>query len=407
MAKFKYDVRGSNGQVVSGVIEAGSLADATAKVRANGGYLVNIAPCGGGDMLDKLRNVRLELGPGLRDLHGFTTQLAVMVRAGINIRNAIHDIADQVENHRFKSILESIRDDVESGRPFSEALADYPKVFPPLYINMIRASELSGSLSSMLGRIAANLNSQMETRSMVRGAMIYPVILASLAIGATIFLLTWVLPRFTVMFEGKEDRLPQTTKMLMGLSDFLRLRWKWLVAGVVAMVVAFKFGTKTPTGSLYWDRCKLKMPLAGKMFRALYITRGVQTLGELVNAGVPMLETLQITADISGNQVHRNMWLEVRKQVQEGSRITPPLRKMGVLPTNVIQMIAAGEESGNLGEVLAEVSTFYMRELKERIKAFTSMLEPMMICVMGVVVGFIALSIIMPVFKMSSIAAGK
>jgi type IV pilus assembly protein PilC len=407
MARFKYDVRGSDGKVVSGQIDAPSMNEATARVRANGGYLVNIAPCDASSVLDKIRNFRVEFGPGLKDLHSFTTELSVMIRAGINIRNAISDISEQIENQRFKKVVLQIRDQVESGKPFSDALAEFPGVFPPLYINMIRASELSGSLAGMLTRIAANLNSQLETRSMVRGAMVYPMILAVLSVSATVFLLTWVLPRFTVVFKGKEEHLPKPTKMLMGASAFLRGYWQFLVAGIVALVVAFRFGTKTTTGELLWDRCKLKMPLASKMFKALYISRGMQTMGELVNAGVPMLETLQITAAISGNRVHRDMWLEVRKQVKEGSRITPPLRKMGILPVNVTQMIAAGEESGNLGEVLSEVSSYYMRELKERIKAFTSMLEPIMIVIMGVVVGFIAMSIILPVFKMSTMAGER
>jgi type IV pilus assembly protein PilC len=407
MAKFKYDVRGADGKVVSGQIEAASMSEATARIRSNGGYLVNIAPVGGGDLLEKLRNFRVELGPGLKDLHSFTTELSVMIRAGINIRNAISDISEQIENYRFKKVVLEVRDQVESGKPFSDALAEHPDIFPPLYINMIRASELSGSLASMLTRIAANLNAQLETRSMVRGAMVYPAILAFLSVSATVFLLTWVLPRFTVVFKGKEEHLPKPTKMLMGASAFLRGYWQLLVAGIVAIVVAFKFGTKTTMGELWWDRAKLKMPLASKMFKALYISRGMQTMGELVNAGVPMLETLQITAAISGNRVHRDMWMEVRKQVKEGSRITPPLRKMGILPVNVTQMIAAGEESGNLGEVLSEVSSYYMRELKERIKAFTSMLEPIMIVIMGVVVGFIAMSIILPVFKMSTMAGER
>ncbi len=407
MGKFKYDVRGADGKVVSGQIEAASMSEATARIRSNGGYLVNIAPAGGGDFMEKLRNFRVELGPGLKDLHSFTTELSVMIRAGINIRNAISDISEQIENYRFKKVILNVRDQVESGKPFSDALAEHPDIFPPLYINMIRASELSGSLASMLTRIAANLNAQLETRSMVRGAMVYPAILAFLSVSATVFLLTWVLPRFTVVFKGKEEHLPKPTKMLMGASAFLRGYWQLLVAGIVAVVVAFKFGTKTTMGELWWDRAKLKMPLASKMFKALYISRGMQTMGELVNAGVPMLETLQITAAISGNRVHRDMWMEVRKQVKEGSRITPPLRKMGILPVNVTQMIAAGEESGNLGEVLSEVSSYYMRELKERIKAFTSMLEPIMIVIMGVVVGFIAMSIILPVFKMSTMAGER
>ena len=408
MAKFKYEIRDNTGNVASGVIEAGSLAEATATARNYGGYLLNVQPMvGGGSFLEKMQNFRVEFGPSLKDLYTFTNQLAVMIRAGINIRNAISDIGDQVENMKFKAMIVQIKNDVESGKSFSDALMRYPKTFPPLYVNMVRASELSGNLAHMLGRISATLSAQVETRSMVKGAMVYPAILGILAVSATVFLLTWVLPKFTGVFKGKEQHLPKPTKMLMGLSWFLRTYWQVIVGVLAAAAVAFRFAVKTPTGGMYWDRCKLRLPLFKRMFRAMYIARGLQTMGELINAGVPMLDTLQITGDVSGNQVYRDMWLEVRRCVKEGSKIADPLSRQNILPRNVIQMIAAGEESGNLGEVLNEVSAFYHRELKDTIKAVTSMLEPIMIVFMGVVVGFIAMSIILPVFKMSSIASGK
>lgn len=409
MAKFKYEIRDNSGNISGGVLEAENLSAATSQARNYGGYLVNIVPVGGdgASFLEKLQNFRVEFGPGLKDVYTFTNQLAVMIRAGINIRNAIADIGEQVENVKFKEMIRQIKDDVESGKPLSDALAKYPKTFPPLYVNMVRAAELSGNLAHMLGRISATLAAQVETRSMVRGAMVYPAILGILAVGATIFLLTWVLPKFTGVFKGKEQHLPKPTKMLMGLSWFLRSYWQVIVGAIGAAAVAFRFAIKTPTGALYWDHTKLKLPLFKRMFRAMYIARGLQTMGELINAGVPMLDTLQITADVSGNRIYSDMWEDVKNSVKEGSKIADPLNRHNILPRNVIQMIAAGEESGNLGEVLNEVSTFYHRELRDTIKAVTSMLEPIMIVFMGVVVGFIAMSIILPVFKMSSIASGK
>ncbi len=409
MAKFKYEIRDNSGNISSGVLEAGSQAEATAQARNYGGYLMNVVPVGGsgGSFLDKVQNFRVEFGPGLKDVYTFTNQLAVMIRAGINIRNAIADIGSQVENAKFKAMIQQIKEDVEAGKPFSEALAKYPKTFPPLYVNMVRAAELSGNLAHMLSRISATLAAQVETRSMVKGAMVYPAILGILAVSATVFLLTWVLPKFSGVFKGKEQHLPKPTKMLMGLSWFLRTYWQVILGVIAALAIAFRFAIKTPTGGYYWDRTKLKLPLFKRMFRAMYIARGLQTMGELVNAGVPMLETLQITADVSGNRVYSDMWEDVKNAVKEGSKIADPLSRHAILPRNVIQMIAAGEESGNLGEVLTEVSQFYHRELKDTIKAVTSMLEPVMIVFMGVVVGFIAMSIILPVFKMSSLASGK
>jgi type IV pilus assembly protein PilC len=404
MPTFKYELRESNGEITTGVVQADSLMEATNQARASGGYVLNVKPLGGAaSWLERLRNVKVEFGPGLKDVYTFTNQLAVMIKAGINIRNAIAEIADQVENEKFRKIIQRIKDDVEAGRPFSEALTRYPRVFPPLYVNMVRASELSGNFAHMLERIAATLASQLETRSMIRGAMVYPAVIGLMAVSATIFLLTWVLPRFTVLFVGKEDLLPKPTVMLMAFSDFLRTYYQILLGAFFALVAGFRFGVRTPTGRLYWDRCKLKLPLFKRMFTALYITRSLQTMGELINAGVPMLDTIEITGEVSGNVVYKNMWMRVHKSVKEGSKIVDPLSSQRLLPRNVVQMISAGEESGNLGDVMAEVAGYYQRELKDTIKSVTSMIEPMMIVIMGVVIGFIAMSIILPIFKMSKV----
>ncbi len=353
--------------------------------------------------LDKLRAISIEFGPGLRDVQAFTTQLAVMLKAGINIRDAISGVAEQVQNKKFQQILNEICENVESGIPFSEALSKHPKVFKPLYVNMIRASELSGSLAAMLDRLAKFLDSQIETRTMVISAMVYPIIIGVMAIVTVIFMLTFVLPRFTSLFAGKEDLLPAPTIMLLAISDFLQNQWYLAIGSIIALGVGIKLLLKTEKGAQTWDKIKLRIPLMGKMFRALYISQSMNTMAELLNAGVGMLQTLEITADIAGNSVYRNMWLDVRTAVKQGDRLTTKLLELDILPRNVIQMIAAGENSGKLGEVTQDVAAFYHRELRGAIKTVTSMIEPLMIVVMGVIVGFIAMSIILPIFKMSSV----
>lgn len=408
MPSFRYEIRKPDSSVDAGIIEAGSLTEATDTLRARGGYLLDVSRAGGSEalnILDKMRSVSIEAGPGLKDVLNFTNQLAVMIKAGINIRNAIDGIAQQVDKPKFRRIIEQIKADVESGQPFSEALAKHPKVFSPLYVNMVRASELSGNFGQMLKRIAEYIAQQVETRSMVRGAMVYPAIIAFMAVSTTIFLLTWVLPRFTALFAGKEDLLPKPTLMLVGLSEFMRANWYMLLAGTVALAVGFRYAIRTRSGAYYWDVAKLRIPLFCRMFRALYINRSLQTMGELVNAGVPMPETLSITADVSGNTLYRNMWQRVHKSVTEGEKIVSPLSNQTLLPRNVVQMISAGEESGNLGDVLRDIASFYGRELRDTIKAVTSMIEPLMIILMGLLVGFIAMSIILPIFKMSSLVS--
>src|SRR5438093_639259 len=287
MPTYRYETKNASGQVTAGVINAANLAAASAQIRGRGEYILALAPAEDPTKKKQVFSLNISFGPGAKDVQNFTSQLAVMIRAGISIRAAIEGISDQVENPKFKTMLQQMKRDVEGGKQFSDALTRFPKVFSPLYINMVKASELSGGFSRMLDKIAAYLAQQIETKSMVRGAMIYPGIIGTMAIGTTIFLLTFVLPRFMLIFNGKE------------------LTW--------------------------------------------------------------------------------------------------PRPKSPLLPRPVVQMISAGEESGKLGEVLDEVSEFYSRELKAVIKSVTAMIEPLMIVIMGGMVGFIAMSIILPIFKLSSI----
>ena len=403
MPNYRFQARNGQG-VVDGVLEAGDAATAAAMLRGKGLHVMQLSPATSGSSLKSMSSMlNWSSGPSKKDILDFTTQLAVMIRAGISIRQALEGIAEQTTNARFKAILMEIKADIEGGRQFSEAIAKHPKLFGPLYISMVKASEMSGAFARMLDRIAAYLTQELETRKMVVGASIYPGIIATMAIGVTVFLLTFVLPRFAGVFEGKEEALPAPTKFLMSVSDFMVGYW-WVLllvaGGAIASLLLF---IKTELGGFWWDRFKLSMPVAKRMFRALYISRSLHTMGELLNAGVPMLDTLAITGDISGNRLFRKMWRGVHSSVRQGRKIQTHLNKSKLLPKSVVQMVAAGEDSGKLGEVLEEVSDYYHRVLREAIKAVTSMIEPLMIVIMGSVVGFIAMAIILPIFKMSSL----
>jgi type IV pilus assembly protein PilC len=403
MPTYRYEAKDARGKVTAGVLSAANLAAAAQQLRSRGEYILALAPADDANKKKQMFSMNIAFGPGLRDVQNFTSQLAVMIRAGISIRAAIEGISEQVENPKFKKMLVQMKKDVEGGKQFSDALLRYPKTFSPLYINMVKASELSGGFSKMLDRIAAYLLQQIETISMVRGAMIYPGIIGTMAIGTTVFLLTFVLPRFMVIFKGKEAALPLPTKMLLALSGFLVNYWYVLLFAAIAGVWGFILMIRTDWGRLWFDKVKLTVPIFKKMFRALYITRGLHTMGQLINAGVPMLDTIAITAEISGNTLYKRMWRAVYSAVKQGKKISAPLQKSPLLPRAVVQMISAGEESGKLGEVLDEVSEFYARELKAVIKSVTAMIEPLMIVLMGGMVGFIAMSIILPIFKLSSL----
>ena len=405
MPNYRYQARRFDGQVADGIMAAADLTSAAAALRAAGNHVLQLTPVGmsAKSMGDRLKALNQSTGPSARDILNFTSQLAVMIRAGISICGAGDGIAGQSENPKMRARLQAIKADVDSGKQFSEALARHPKYFNALYINMVRASEMSGSFSRMLDRIAAYLAQQIETRAMVIGAMIYPGIIGTLAVGVTIFLLTFVLPKFGAVFDGKEEAMPAPTRFLMALSGFM-VDWWWLVLGsLLGAVIGFCLFVRTGPGGRWFDGVKLKVPIFRRMFRALYISRSLHTMGELVNAGVPMLETLRITGDISGNYHFRHLWRTVFNSVKQGKKIAQPLYKSTLLPKAVVQMVGAGEESGKLGEVLDEISTYYAKQLREVIKTVTSMIEPIMIIVMGSVVGFIAMSIILPIFKLSTL----
>jgi type IV pilus assembly protein PilC len=406
MGNYRYQARNAQGQVQVGVLAADNATSAATVLRNQGLHVMQVsvvaAAASGTGFAAWLREAQSGK-PTQKHVLDFTTQLAVMIRAGINLRAALEGIADQTDHVGFKRVLTQLRTDVEGGKQFSEALSRQPKLFGALYINMVRASEMAGNFSKMLDRIAQYIGQQIETKKMVIGAAIYPSVIGTLAVGVTIFLLTFVLPKFYSVFEGKEDVLPWATTFLMSLSRAMVAYWPYILGCIVVGGGGLFAFCRTELGSFWVDTAKLKVPIVRTMFRSLYISRSLQTMGQLVNAGVPLLDTLAITGEISGNQLYRAMWKRVYTAVKTGKKIVTPMQKDNLLPKAVTQMISAGEEAGKLGEVLDEISVYYSKQLKDAIKAVTGMIEPLMILAMGTIVGFIAMAVILPIFKMSQI----
>src|SRR5918993_4742284 len=259
MPTYRYESKTSAGKIMSGVLSAATIAAASQQLRDRGEYILALAPV---DTSVKKTGVSfsLSMGPSAKDIQNFTSQLSVMIRAGISIRAAIEGISEQVENPKFKDMLIQMKRDVESGKQFSDALMRYPKIFSPLYINMVKASELSGGFSKMLDKIATYLAQQIETSSMVKGAMVYPGIIGTMAIGTTVFLLTFVLPRFMVIFKGKEAALPKPTKLLLWLSDFMVNRWYIILFILATAAWGCFMMLRTDWGRLWFDKAKLTVP---------------------------------------------------------------------------------------------------------------------------------------------------
>ena len=409
MPAYRYELQQESGDLLVGQLVAQSASGAASALKNRGGRIVRLVPLNTietGFWRKVWSVLNAGNGPSKKDILDFTTQLAVMVRAGISLRMSIGGICEHVENDKFKVVLETIIEDIEAGCTFSDAISKFPKLFSPLYVNMVRASELSGSFGHMLDRIAKIITRQIETKKMIVGASIYPAVIGGLATIVTIFLLTFVLPRFAGVFAGKESVLPWPTIFLMDLSAWMTIYW-WTVPIFIAMFTSTLYICgRTERGGVFIDILKLRFPVVRKMLRALYIMRSLQTLGELINAGVPILSALEVTSNIAGNRQYHKLWKDVGEGISDGNRIHEVLNTTTLLPKPVIQMISAGEESGKLGDVLEEISEYYDRVLRDAVKTFTSLLEPAMIVLMGGIVGFIAMAIILPIFKMSAVVSG-
>jgi type II secretory pathway component PulF len=407
MNAYKYQIKRTGGQMMVGVLKAESQMIATQEARALGGTLVELvrlnekdAEAGGwlAQLSDKFGN-----GVGSKEILAFSSQLAVMAKAGIGLTTALDSIGEQITTKGMGNVVRNLKHDVEAGRQFSEALQRFPKVFSVLYVNMVRASELTGSFGHMLERITEYLTQQAETKRQVIGAMVYPLIIVSMAITTTVFMLVFVLPRFMVLFKGREDILPMPTKILMAASASLTGFWYLYVLAAIGFAVGAHYFLKTDFGRTWWDMAKLKIPILRNLCHALYLSRGLRTMGELVNAGVPMLDTIAITAEVSGNIHYARIWQRVHLAIRKGQRIAPTLSRSAFIPVSVAQMISAGEETGTLAEILKDVSEFYDKQLKATIKTVTGAIEPLMIILMGGVVAFIAAAILLPIFKMSQL----
>jgi type IV pilus assembly protein PilC len=394
MQSYTYSARDMLGKLIEGSLEVESRDEAMSKLKRDGLNVIELEEeTRGFDLLPK----RIRLG----DIIFVTSQLAVMVDTGINVSTALGSIAEQESNSALKSVLADLRNRVEGGEDLSSALARHPQQFDKTYIALIKAAEQTGRLGEMLETVANYLRNQLETRQKVRAAMAYPSIMAVLAVGVTIFLLTYILPKFEPMFTRKGVKLPKPTVIMMTASDILLDYWPAWVALAIALAVTYVFGRRTPTGRQIIDWVLINLPIFGPMCRKVTISRSLKTLGTMVASGVSMLEAIRLTAEVAGNYYYEQVWLRVLEQITQGNRIVESLKTEPLMPPTLVQMISAGEETGKLDTVLAKVSSYYDREVEVSLKATTSMIEPLMICAMGVIVGGIALGLLMPIFQLS------
>lgn len=395
MLTFAYQAQDALGELIEGTLEVSTREEALARLKREGLAVLE---------LDET-SPAMELMPRRirqADIIFTTSQLAVMVDTGITLSLAIDTIAQQEANPALKRVLLDLKSAVESGEDFSAALARHPKQFDKTFIALIKASEQTGTLGEMLETVANYLRSQLETKQKIRAAMAYPAVMAVLAVGVTIFLLTYILPKFEPLFSRKGVKLPTPTIMMMTASTILIDYWYCWVAALTALTLSYAFGRNTEPGRKILDWIQINLPIVGPMSRKVTLSRSVRTLGTMVASGVSMLDAIRLTAEVASNWYFEQAWLYVLDQVTEGKRVSEALRdEPGLFPPTLVQMIGAGEETGKLDFVLGKVSTFYDREVETTLKATTSMIEPLMICLMGVIVGGIALGLLMPIFQLS------
>jgi type IV pilus assembly protein PilC len=395
MLTFAYQASDPLGDVVEGTLEVASREEALSKLKREGLNVLELDEQGPGFDL---------FARGIRqaDIIFATNQLAVMVDTGITLSQALGSIADQEANPALRRVLMDLKQGVESGDDFSTALARHPHCFDKTFISLIKASEQTGTLGEMLDTVATYLRSQLETRQKIRAAMAYPAVMAALAVGVTIFLLTYILPKFEPLFSRKGVKLPKITVAMMSASNLLLNYWPYWVVGLVAVVLTYVFGRKTEPGRKILDWVKIHLPIIGTMSRKVALSRCVRTLGTMVASGVSMLDALKLTAEVAGIWYYEQAWLRVLDLVTQGQRISESLQdERDLFPSTLVQMIGAGEETGKLDVVLGKVSSFYDKEVETSLKATTSMIEPLMICAMGVIVGTIALGLLLPIFQLS------
>jgi type IV pilus assembly protein PilC len=343
-------------------------------------------------------------GGGVRpkDLVIFTRQFATMISAGLPLIQCLEILEEQIDNKAFQKTIGGMRSAVETGTSLSEALAKYPKVFSSLYVSMVSAGEMGGVLDVVLDRLAIYLEKINALRRKVKGAMAYPALVMLIAILVTLFLLTFIIPSFSRLFAESGLALPLPTRIVMGLSNFLLSNWYYIFLGLIVLAYSVRRFYHTEVGRRRIDRLLLKVPQIGSVLLKSSIARFTRTLGTLLESGVSILDALDITANTSGNKVIQEGILEVKKGIERGTTIAEPLKKSGVFPGMVVQMVGVGEKTGDLDKMLNKIADFYEEEVDVAISALASIIEPVMICIMGVLVGGMVVAMYLPIFNLAN-----
>lgn len=396
MPAFAYKAVDASGRTVRNRMEAENEQAVVAKLREQALTVTDVKPLGGS--LGGKSFGKKKLKP--KSLVVFSRQFATMIDAGIPILRCLDILSGQCKDVTLKVALETVTADVKGGIALNEALVKHPMVFSKLYVNMIKAAEVGGILDQILDRLAGFLEYEADIRGKIKGAMMYPVMVLIFSVVMLFALFSFVLPKFKEIFEGMDVELPPVTAGLFAMGDFMQKAWWIIVVLFIAGWIGLKQYSRTPKGRYQMDYFKLKFPIVGELALKMAIARFTRTFGTLINSGVPMMRSLEIVGETLGNAVLADAVERTRSSIREGQKLSQPLANSGLFPSMVTTMIDVGEESGRLSEMLVKIGDFYDSEVEATVKGITSMIEPMLIIFMGGIVGFIAISVMTPIFKL-------
>ncbi len=399
MPTYRYVAKENTGKTVSGVLDYSDKSLLIDALRKKGLIIISINEAVKKRSGIGAKKVKLE------DIVIFSRQLATMVDSGIPLVQAADILYDQIEKPYFKSVVATIRDDIEVGSSFSEALSKHPNVFSALYINMVKAGESSGALDDILDRLATYLEKTNTLQRKVKSSLIYPAVVVTMAMLITLVMLLKVIPTFKGIFAMLGGTLPFPTRILILVSDTLRSMFLYVVVIFAALAFAAKAYMKTPQGRSVFDRIILRLPILGILFRKIAVAKFTRTLATLVKSGVPILVSLDIVGRTAGNTVIEKALSDVRKSIKEGENIADPLAKSGAFPPMVVRMIRVGEQTGELEKMLGKIADFYDDQVDAAVSGLTSLIEPLIIAFLGVVIGGIVIAMFLPVFKMTELIA--
>jgi len=404
MAKFNWEAKSRTGALQKGVMEANTKMLVEAQLRKFGFSNITIKEEGKGlsFKIPGMGGKKVET----KDLVVFTRQFATMIDSGLPLVQCLEILSSQQENKTFKEVLLKVKENVESGSTFADALARHPKVFDQLYVNLVAAGEVGGILDTILNRLAAYIEKAMKLKKQIKGAMVYPATIMSIAVIVVGVILIFVIPTFAKMFQEFGGELPAPTKIVIALSNFIV---KYLIV-MIALVIAGNTGIKkyyaTANGRKVIDRMALKAPIVGPLIRKVSVAKFTRTLGTMISSGVPIMDGLDIVAKTAGNKIVEEAIYKVRQAISEGKTIAEPLAECGVFPPMVVQMIAVGEATGAMDAMLNKIADFYDDEVDSAVSAMTAMMEPMLMVFLGTTVGGLVVAMYLPIFKIAGAVGG-